>query len=429
MPIAEAGLAAAVAIVGAAWWWVPRVQALVESGGLLITDHPSRVPIRLDVAGFVTAFGAVGILAVVTAVGFAIKRDWPVAARFGAAWVLALLPLIAFDRLVEGPDLFSERRIWLVASIGLIVLAAVGATALVRSMRRPLGLAFIAVVLVAPSLPATTATIREVRAAWQPEFFLPEGVSETSWRLTTEALRDRTLAAGEPIQVVTYDSQAAWLWSFSGAQVPSLWLAGYMKLGFDPEVMTGQGYLERVRNLDAAFDAGLPGVCALARTNGLDALVLWAHEGLVGLHDRSVGSPYRVEPDERDVSSIDRYVAPAVRYRDRNRIDTLELDPGGAISIPWVDPTVARIGVVARRLTPGDGPVLRVTTGAGPTDVEVGTTRDWVWVGAAGVDGVRLEALAGVELVRVVAMAPWPRGTPPLAEGLFIVDTAEACPG
>src|SRR6185503_19547395 len=78
--------------------------------------------------------------------------------------------------------------------------------------------------------------------------------------------------------------------SFSGAQVPSLWLPGPFKLGFDPARLTGLGQLERLDAQEAAFDAGRPGICALARSSGAGSIVLDVANGWIGSFDESPAS-------------------------------------------------------------------------------------------------------------------------------------------
>ncbi len=88
------------------------------------------------------------------------------------------------------------------------------------------------------SVPGTVASVRLVRDAWEPGRAGGRVFDATAWDPIFSDLTSRVRADGHHV-AITYDAYEAWVWSFSGAQVPSLWLPGPFKLGFDPERLTG----------------------------------------------------------------------------------------------------------------------------------------------------------------------------------------------
>jgi hypothetical protein len=228
--------------------------------------------------------------------------------------------------------------------------------------------------------------------------------------------------------VLTYDSFAAWAWSFSGAQVESLWLPGPFKLGFDPAKLTGRSYLDRNKKLIAAFDGGQAGICAMAHADGIDTLLLTAKDGAVGLHDRTMAAPYRLDPVDRPSNPLEREVAPGTTYLDLNAQDRLRLSAGTSVTLPWVDPGVVSLGVlVAADATGGD--ILSIDSGSDVTAIPGRGTSGtgWEYFDVAGVDQVTLTATTPVELLEVVAFGPWPGKKPVPANGPFVTTTANLC--
>jgi hypothetical protein len=432
----EGVAAAAIALVAAAWWWLPRVAA-VGAGGILLADYPGREPMRLDPVGFIQAFGIVGILAIF---GFALMvalwrthPSWPLI----ATWLAAFLPLVLLNRAVPSIELVTERRIWLVASIGLVALAANASILVARAIPRrawriPLpraaGAWLVALAVVAMSVPGTQATSRVMRGSWAPGNLGAASVDPARWLGVTAEIH-RVVEADGPTVLGTYDAYAVWAWSFTGAQVPSAWLPGPIKLGFDPERLTGSGYLERVRRVEAAFDRGPAGICALRTSDGVDVLLLDASGGLVGSYDRTVGSPYRVEPRDRSEATILRTVGPGLTYVDQNSWDMLRLDLGASIELPWDDRGIRRLIVEARRVGGGSGPLLEVRSGADSYLVygEGGRFQRLV-ADVDGLTGLQVVALDAVDITRITGFAAWP-GTQPASDGLFAAQADEACSG
>src|SRR4029078_11723295 len=117
------------------------------------------------------------------------------------------------------------------------------------------------------------------------------------------------------VVMATYDTYAVWTWSFSGAQQTGSWLPGRVKLGFDPKVLTGMGYLERNELVAKAF-TGRESMCALLPPTGATDLLLERSSGFVARYEVKPAAAYRVDPRDRDLESIDREVGPGLRYRD-----------------------------------------------------------------------------------------------------------------
>jgi hypothetical protein len=435
-PLLELVASGLIASLLAAWWWIPRVAAYATSGGLLLADYPGRIPLRIDVPGYLVAFGSAGILAVLAAVALPRLLRWRPELRVFVAWLVALLPLILVDRLVPSADLFTERRVWLVGSIGLVGLAAGGLAYVARALPGWALPVLVAVAVVVPSAPATLATDRRVEQAasnaWTPgDAGMLWAIDVPSWNASMEQLNGLVREQGHATVLAT-DASAVWAWSFSGAQVFSAWLPGPVKLGFDPEALTGTGYLERVRQLQDAYDQGRAGTCGLARKADIPVALVELQDGLVVDYDRSLGSPYRVSPQDRSLESIDRVVAPGVSYQDRSAYDRLRLAPGATVRIPWVGPDIRRIGLLVDELGAPSEPLLSIDAGTARAAYQGGgrTVPHWVYLDVQGIDdGITITASRSVAVLRLVGLVP-PSGLDGApSTGFMVVTTDRLCSG
>jgi hypothetical protein len=435
-PLVEGIAAAGIALVVSVWWWMPRLTAF-QAGGLLLADYPGREALRLAPVSFVQAFGVVGILSIF---GIALlttlwreHRSW----RIVAVWLAAFLPLILVNRAVPSIELFTERRIWLVASIGLVALAANVAVLIARALprhpgrlrlHRATGAWAVAAVIVIMSVPGTIATSRVMRSSWVPGNMGGSTVDAPRWMAVTAELHSTVRTQG-PTILGTYDAYEVWAWSFSGAQVPSAWLPGPIKLGFDPEDLTGSGYLDRVRRVETAFDTGRLGICSLRQSDRMGAVLLEASGGLVGSYDRTIASPFRVEPRDRTEATILRAVGPGTTYVDQNSWDMLRLDLGAVVSLPWHDEGIRRLMIEVRRVGGGDGPLLEVRSDDRSYLVYgEGGAFQRIVVEIAGADGIDLVALDALDMTRITGFALWPEVAGP-SDGLFTMSAADACAG
>jgi hypothetical protein len=434
-PLEELAAAGAVGLMISAWWWLPRVAATVQSGGLWLGGYPGSPPLRIGLDNIFMAFGIVAILALLGLSILAARRPLPGRLGLLLVWLVACLPLIAVDRLVGGSDLLSERRAWLLMSIPLTALAAATAALVAIRLRPAWAIAFLAIVVVAPSIPGTIATVRVVRTAWEPGRAGGRIFDAAAWDPIFADLNARVRADGRHV-AVTYDAYETWVWSFSGAQVPSLWLPGPFKLGFDPARLTGLGHLDRLAAQEASFDGGRPAICAFAQSFGAGSIVLDVEQGLVGTFDESPGSPYRVDPRVRSVATIERKVGPGLTYIDRGGFDVLSLHEGTRWQPEFRAPG-AHLLAVEFLVAPPPGeltqpvPLGTVTTTIGQArfgqGLPPGPAR--IVVPVAGVDDrVAIDALAPFDLVRVTAFEPLPDIALPVSEGPVRLSPSTFCP-
>lgn len=443
-PVAELAGAALAALVVAGPWLLPRAAAAVESGRLLLADYPGTPVFRLGPENAVAAFGVAGLLGGLGLLVLAAGRPLPGRVRPFAAWFVGLGALGLLDRILPGLDVVSERRLWLLASIGLLVVAAATTVVLIRRLPRRWAGLFVAAVLVLPMLPATVAVGLSVRAAWEPGRAGDRSWDVTAWEPIWSVLTERVRARGGET-VVTYDAYGTWVWSFSGAQVVAAWLPGPFKLGFDPAVLTGHGQLERWRDLAAGFGAGRDGVCKLAGEyeagsilldlDGSGVLPAAPRRPPLGWYDATPAAAFRVDPAARSAASIDRVVGPGLRYRDLGIRDVLELAPGGQWRPGWEGPTIVGLAVeveVTTEVAATGGPILRIVGDGAPEApiglAAAGASGDGA-VPIGGADGEpdqelraarllvpvagwrpdwALEALVPVRLIRVTGFVPTP---------------------
>lgn len=435
-PVLELIAAGLVAIVISAWWWLPRVAATIQSGGLWLGGYPGSPPLRIGPDNVFTAFGVVAILALLGLSVLAARRRLPGSFVFFLVWLAACLPLIVVDRLVGGSDLLSERRAWLLMSIPLTVLAAATAAAIAGRLRPLWMVGFLAVVVVAPSLPGTIATAALVRNAWEPGRAGGRVFDTAAWDPIFAELNSRVRADGRHV-VVTYDAYETWVWSFSGAQVPSLWLPGPFKLGFDPARLTGLGHLERLAKQEAAFDGGQGAICAFARDFAAGSIILDVEGGLLGTFDESPASRYRVDPRERSVHTIERVVGPGLTYIDRRGFDVLNL-AGGTIWQPGFQAPGARLVAVEYQvpLQPAGVSVQPDTLGTVSTSLGRTAFGQGLRPGLARlvvpVDGVdervTIAAATPFDLVRITAFEPLRDLALPVRDGPVLLQPDHLCP-
>ena len=249
-PLVEVGLAGAISLAVTAWWWIPRLIAFAQSGTLLIADHASRLPFNPGPVELLIGYGCAGVLALAAIVHFVIRRPGGTQAWIFLAWIAAFLPLIVLSRVNPALDLFTERRLWLVISLGAIGLATCGIVLVTKRTPVVVLAALVIVTVALPSIPGNQASVRRVRnavnVAWRPgNAGMARQLEVEKWRLAMRQLNGLVRQQGRAT-VVTYDAYGAWAWSFSGAQVISLWTPGPFKLGFRPEGADRQG-LSRAR--------------------------------------------------------------------------------------------------------------------------------------------------------------------------------------
>lgn len=436
-PLVELFGSGLIAAAVSAWWWIPRVAATIASGGLLLGGYPGNPPLRVGVDNVFMVFGIVAVLAILGLAVRLARRPLPGRLTLFVVWFATSLPLIAVDRLVGGSDIVSERRVWLLASLPLTALAA-STAATIAARLRPLALvAFVGGIIVLPSVPGTIATARLVRDAWEPGRAGGRIFDAAAWDPIFADLNRRVQADGRHV-VVSYDAYETWIWSFSGAQVPSLWLPGPFKLGFDPARLTGMGQLDRLAAQEAAFDAGRPGICELAVSSGAGSIVLDVEEGAIGTYDESPALPYRVDPRARGDATIERVIRPGETYIDRGGYDVLRLAPGTRWQ-PSFRSTTARflaIEFVVPDLPAGalvqTAPSGSIETGTSSTTFGSGLAPGWarIVVPIAGVDD-RLNILArnSLDLLRVTAFEPLPDVAVGITTGPVRLDAAAFCGG
>lgn len=363
-----------------AWWWIPRVAATLESSRLFLASYPGLAPPDSSPKGLLVALGPVGVLAVPGLVLAIRHRD---RARFFGVWLVALLPLVLIGRVTGDAGLVTERRVWFFAALPLIVCATLAAAAGFRRFRPQIAAMVLVPVIVAPSVFELVQTSHDVAAWAAPPTGSPLDLQ--LWKPAFADLRRDVIATGGGSVVLAPDNDAIFIWTQTGAQPYSSWISGSIKLGFDPKALTGTGYLTRVHRLADAFDAGLPGVCALARSSHSRLVVLRQLHGLVGVHDVRPAARFRVGPGHRDVASTNRTVGPGTRYLDLNATDMVQIEAGSSIELSWgasasvrtvevsVSPPTSAADAVVLKLP--DGTTIRPQLHAGGSDLTFATPR------------------------------------------------------
>ena len=381
-PVLDAVAALGLAIVLSAWWWLPRLLPVL-SGPALLADAPDRLPFRMGPLDFLLQLSWLGIAAVASLGLLVLRRRIPGGHPILTIWLVVIVPLLVFDRLAGGSAIAPERRTWLQLSIPIAAIASYELLAALRRLERPAAGAILAGGLVAMSIPAMLATLTGLGHVWEDRRIAGRPWPAAEWDPALAELR--SIARAGPHEILTYDTEAPWVWSFTGARVFSLWLPGPIKLGFDPETYTGIGYPERVRLAAAAFDRGMEGVCGLAAERGIRTLLLRSLDGLVATHDHPFAAPFRTNPAERSDTPPMRELEPGIAYLDTGP-DWLQVDRNVELPIPFASADIQAVVVEVRAVTAGER--IRLTLTSGETEESHTTDR------GSGVQAIRFD-LAG----------------------------------
>jgi hypothetical protein len=371
-PLFDVLVAGGLAGMLSAWWWLPRVGPIL-AGPALLADAPDRLPFRMTPEQFVLQLSWLGVVALGSLALLVLRRRTPGGHPILTIWLAVIVPLLVFDRLAGGSAVAPERRTWLQLSIPLAAIAAYELLAMLRRLGRPAAGALLAAGLIALSVPAMLATLGGLARVWEDRRIAGRPWPAAEWDAVFTELRG--MSRDGPDEILTYDTEAPWVWSFTGARVFSLWLPGSIKLGFDPQIYTGIGYLERVRLADNAFARGMDGICKLAAKQDIHTLVLRSLDDLVGTYDHPFAAPFRTNPAERSQTPSTRSVGPGVTYLDTGP-DWLQVEPDVDVAIPFISADVRTIVVEVRNVTPDDR--VRLTLRSGDTvrraSTDLGTT-------------------------------------------------------
>jgi hypothetical protein len=415
----------AVSLLVSAWWWLPRVGPTIE-GGLWIADNPLRLALRLDPISYVIDLGMVGVLSVIGFLLLMSSRQRGRSADFLLVWAVSLLAILPLDRMIEAFSFLSERRLWLVFSIPATAAAAVGGMALLRIFwaRRSVAVAVVLAAIIS-SLPGIQATLQTLHGVYVPGRAGQVSYDEALWQPVWADLNNLNREQ-HGIVVGTYDTNAIWSWSFSGAQVVSAFMPGYVKVGFDLDLLTGLGYEGRLRLQKSAF-MGRDAMCRLLPSAGVSAFLLERSGGFVATYDQTTAMDYRVDPRDRNAANIERQVRADVVYYDRSDHDYLLIRKDGRYRTNWIDRDIRRV-VIQARFGKVTAPTMRVIAGGRNVEFNGSESADDLYVldvPAGLANGVRVIALRPLRLYRVTAYEEIPGTAGP--DGPFTIDVPSFC--
>lgn len=422
--LVDAALVGGIAVGVSAWWWWPRLDEVLKTRALVLKSYPGISVPDASVISFVVAFGTVGLLAFPGA--WLALRGRRSEERFAAVWFLALTLFALIAPLLGDLGLITPRRAWFLAALPLVICAAIAATWFIRRGPQLLVVGVLIAAIAIPSASEAWQTRELVSRKWAT----PKGnglLSVKTWAPAMSKLRSAMVKRGSLV-VVAPDGDGVYIWEQTGAQPFSLWLPGWVKLGFDPGQVTPYSYLDRVSMQSTAFAAGLPGICRLAKKAGAHAIVLRRSGALLGTYDDTPAARYRVDPKDRSAKTVSRIVAPGIKYLDRNALDLLALSAGYALPLRFSSPTISRVDVVLRSAVPksslelilGDGRVLQ------PRRDRLGKEVSLVFDADGIPSGSRLMARRGVVISRVIGYESVPEVTRS-SQGPVVLDPAKVC--
>jgi hypothetical protein len=181
-----------------------------------------------------------------------------------------------------------------------------------------------------------------------------------------------------------------------------------------------------VHLLDAAFRQGVPGLCRLARSQGADALVLRRDGGLLGVHDARPSARWRVDPEQRTASTIDRQVGDGLTYRDLNATEALGLSSGATLGLGWSSPS-ARLVEVDLLSGQGGSVELRLPDGRVLRPQGSGDAERFVVDGIP--PGTRLRSVGSTLVSRVAGYERVPGVVVPSGSGATVLTPHDLCHG
>lgn len=423
----ESAIVGGTAFLLSVWWWLPRLEVVIDTRRLLLQSYPGLKSPDTSLVGLVVALGAVGILAV-PGVVIALRHHRRTE-RFAAVWLLTLAPFALIGSVVGDIGVMTPRRVLFLAAVPLVICAAIATTALLRRGPILVMLTIVIAVIVIPSASEALQTRDLISVIWARQ---PAGdaFADATWKPALGQLRDAMVDRGS-VQVIAPDNDALYIWKQSGAQPFSFLPSGSIKLGFDPGRTTDYSYLERVHLLDQAVNRGLPGLCRLASRTNADFLVLRRDGNLLGTHDTTPSSRYRVDPSDRTTQTINRVIRPGLRYLDRSALEVLQVAPNHALPLDWSSPHVRRLDVYQDRRRPIPPLVLMLPNGRrivpailleGHAFVLSFPTPDGIPPGTALVANKRGRA----RINRIVGYEPVPN-LPGPTHGPVVLDPAKVC--
>ena len=425
--VGQVGIAGFVALLTSGWWWWPRLFAALNSD-LLLASYPGAALLEMDIPTYIQSYGVAGLLGAVGVVMALRKRDFDLPVRLAVFWIASFLPFLLFARIVGDAGVFTERRLWLLLSIPLLILATHASVALLHKLSRVGSVAFFALVVVLAPLPASLQTRELVANAWVQGVWAGQEFALSELTPVWKTLNEHVRTQGGTT-VLTYDSLALATWSYSGATVVSLWLPGPVKLGFDPEQQTGFGYIERVTSLNAAFSGGVKGLCDGADRFSADFLLLEELDGLTALYDIAPATLFRVEPTKRDLASLTRWPETGIQYRDINGRDLLRLARGASFTLPaWKGPDIQSLVIYAHVNKRRGGPFIAVTVGDDRTEFGTGKTNGMkvLTIDVQGIDGpITIEAIDPLELKRLSGLVS--TGFETGSDGPHLLSVTDVC--
>ncbi len=339
--VLHAGILGVTGTVASVWWWWPRLQTYRESGHLLLKSFPGNTDPPLSVAGLVGAFGLLGIFGILGLV--MVARRGSKNERFFAVWFALFIPIAIGGIVLGDTGVLTGRRVLFLASLPLTVCAASAATRFARHVDLRLAVPVALIVVTVPGIVEARWIRDRVDAAWVSPA-PPDPYAVPTWANTFTSLRSRVANHGSSV-VLASDNDAEFIWEHTGAQPTSLWLPGWVKLGFPLRPTTGTGYLTRVRTTQAGFGSGRRGVCAEAHRYQVDRIVLRSNADGVALYDVRPSARWRVDPKNRTERSIHRSVGPALTYLDVNENELLAFGRGGHVSLDWHAPEVRAVEI------------------------------------------------------------------------------------
>lgn len=426
-------LMASFAFTGLTFWWIlPRVQAAIR-GGLHLQSFPRANRLDLpSLSDYGTLFGVVGLIALLGVFRSALggTKGWSERlVLWIAGWLIVSFPLAVVATVGGDLGVVTSRRSWLILSPALIVLAADTMAWLTDHLSRQVSAALVALVVVLAVVPAAVGTIPYVRDVWNIGEYQGRVLDVGEWTHVWEYLRSR-ISEGDAPELLASDALSGAAWSWSGTHVASMTLPGYVKVGFDLQSETGWSYLDRVEDVDRAFQRGLHGLCDLATQRDIPYVLLEEWNGLLATRDVNPASKYRVDPESRSFETVSREVGEGIRYRDSNAFDSLSLSTGATFELPdWAKEVEAiDIELLANN---ADQPVLSSRQNGSPewllTVETAGFNRLSLPLNPSG-GQITLEALQPISLMRIVGYEDAGNlATPLVGIGLVLYDRGSLC--
>jgi len=309
--------AAAAAAIVSSWYWVPRLLWTIQFHGFHLENFRPQLTFGPMVLWW--AYGVFGPLAVAAWVMARRRRSH--VTMIATSWFVLLVGLAILGVLIPTAVLPLRRALLLLWLPIAVIIVDGFAPQLTRPLHTSSGfIVMLAIVLLGvASWPQLLASRSLVDRVWHEPRYGKLAYPPARWMPVLSQLENTE-------QTLAPESDAPVIWFLTGTPVTWMKRPGFVKVGYPVGRATGWSETDRQREVNRAFELGVPALCDLAIRRGIEQLIFRSDEGLIATHDVAPAWRHR---ETRDAG-----------YRDLNKYDTVSLESDRPVTVPfrgWID--------------------------------------------------------------------------------------------